>query len=110
MMVERAITRPITHLPTFVAEVDCEPHDINILPHMHSVKDVDKLFPTITAAPEPNNMGDFDAGGGDGGRLGKGGLGRQHPPLGRMHRKQTTFEDARALACGTRSSILEYQK
>ena len=48
-------------LPTFVVNIDCEPHDLNLLPHMHSASDIDKLFPTIPAAEETNNAKDFDA-------------------------------------------------
>ena len=45
-------------LPTFVADV--KPHDSNILPHLHSAKDIELLFPSIAAAPEPENSNDFE--------------------------------------------------
>ena len=48
-------------LPTFVADLHAAPHDINLLPHMHSTTDIDRLFPTIDAAPGVSNDDDFDA-------------------------------------------------
>jgi hypothetical protein len=47
-------------LPTFIADFDAEIHDLNVLPHMHSKADVEKLFPTITAAAATENVEDFD--------------------------------------------------
>ena len=35
-------------------------HDLNILPHMHSEADAEKLFPTIAAAAATGNVEDFD--------------------------------------------------
>ena len=46
-------------LPTFVAELEAELHDINLLPHMHTKVEIDKKFPTIPAAPGPRNAEDF---------------------------------------------------
>ena len=60
-------------LPTFVAEIEREPHDINVLPHMHSPELINKLFPTIDAASEGINVEDFVPEGGEGGRQGDGG-------------------------------------
>ena len=48
-------------LPTFIADLDAAPHDINVLPHMHSTDDIERLFPTIDAAPGVSNDDDFDA-------------------------------------------------
>ena len=48
-------------LPTFMANVEAEPHDPNLLPHLHSAVDIEKLFPTIAAAPEPANSRDYTA-------------------------------------------------
>ena len=45
-------------LPAFIAEV--EPHDITLLPHMHTAKEIEHLFPTIDAAPGISNDVDFD--------------------------------------------------
>ena len=42
-------------LPTFAVE----PHDPNVLPHLHSAEDIEKLFPSIDAAPEPANSNDW---------------------------------------------------
>ena len=44
-------------LPTFAVE----PHNPNILPHLHSATDIEKLFPSIDAAPEPANSKDYEA-------------------------------------------------
>ena len=46
-------------LPTFVAEIEAGMHDISRLPHMHSELEIEKLFPTITAADEPENLDDW---------------------------------------------------
>ena len=49
-------------LPTFpIIDIEAEIHDINILPHMHRKSEIEKLFPTIPAAPGPLNAEDFDA-------------------------------------------------
>ena len=48
-------------LPTFVVEIESTPHDVNVLPHMYSAKDIERLFPTIEAAPGAINDEDFDA-------------------------------------------------
>jgi hypothetical protein len=48
-------------LPTFVADIEAEVHDASVLPHMHSQKDIDHMFPTIDAAPRQDNDDDFDA-------------------------------------------------
>ena len=50
-------------LPTFVADDDDGPraHDPNILPHMYPVVQIEKLFPTIRAAPETSNVDDYVA-------------------------------------------------
>ena len=50
-------------LPTFVAEVEPLLHDIRLLPHMHPTKDIERLFPTINAAPGINNDDDFSPNG-----------------------------------------------
>ena len=42
-----------------VVELEAELHDIRVLPHMHSTGDIDKLFPTIPAAPGPVNSEDL---------------------------------------------------
>jgi hypothetical protein len=46
-------------LPTFIAELEAQLHDICVLPHMHSTSDIRKLFPTIPAAPGPLNAEDL---------------------------------------------------
>ena len=46
-------------LPAFMNDFEAEIHDINILPHLHSKNDIEKLFPTIPAAPGPSNAEDF---------------------------------------------------
>ena len=59
------------YLPTF--EVECEKaeaHDLDILPHLYSEADVDRLFPRLTApAPAPNvedwEPGEHEVAGGD---------------------------------------------
>ena len=48
-------------LPTFVADIESIPHDINVLPHMYSAKEIERLFPTIEAAPGLINDEDFSA-------------------------------------------------
>ena len=48
-------------LPAYIAELEAQLHDINILPHMHNRNDIEKLFPTIPAAPGPVNAEDYDA-------------------------------------------------
>ena len=48
-------------LPTFITEIESTPHDINVLPHMYSAKEIERLFPTIEAAPGAINDEDFDA-------------------------------------------------
>ena len=47
-------------LPTFAADYDDRLHDETRLPHMHSAEEIDKLFPTIPAAPEMPNVNDYD--------------------------------------------------
>ena len=42
-------------LPTYMAADVDKPHDASRLPHMHSDIEIDKLFPTIEAAPPPGN-------------------------------------------------------
>ena len=60
--IERAVTRfDDNPLPTFIADFNAAPHDINVLPHMHSTTDIERLFPTIDAAPGVSNDEDFDA-------------------------------------------------
>ena len=48
-------------LPNFAVDLDAAPHNINLLPHMHPTTDIDRLFPTIDAAPGVSNDDDFDA-------------------------------------------------
>jgi hypothetical protein len=55
-------------LPTFTAEARI--HDESRLPHMHSAKEIDELFPCIDAAPEVPNTDDYDPGKLDRGRRG----------------------------------------
>ena len=43
-------------LPTFAIE----PHNPDLLPHLHDVTDIEKLFPSIAAAPEPANSNDYE--------------------------------------------------
>ena len=51
-------------LPTFLATMECEPHDPDLLPHLHSADDILRLFPTIDAAPGPLNDNDYTVDGG----------------------------------------------
>ena len=44
-------------LPAFVVE----PHDPDLLPHPHPAEDIDKLFPSVAAPPEPANSNDYEA-------------------------------------------------
>ena len=94
----------IDPLPTFTTAVEDKPHDINVLPHMHSPSDMDKLFPTIAAAPEPENMRDYkmDGGvltegfehvGGNGGRRGDGGRGRQGQLRQTLETKERSLDE-----------------
>ena len=46
-------------LPTFYAEIEAGMQDISRLPHMHSELEIEKLFPTITAADEPDSLDDW---------------------------------------------------
>ena len=47
-------------LPTFLNSVACDvPHDVARLPHKHSAKEMDELFPVITAAPLGDNVEDW---------------------------------------------------
>ena len=47
-------------LPTFLNNVACDvPHDVARLPHKHSAKEMDELFPVITAAPLGDNVEDW---------------------------------------------------
>ena len=48
-------------LPTFAAHTDDIPHDETRLPHLYSAVDIDRLFPTIEAAPEIPNTNDYNA-------------------------------------------------
>jgi hypothetical protein len=59
------------HLPTFIAAAptftmangeidDQEPHDLNVLPHLHSRAEMDRLFPTIDAPPKGENIDDWE--------------------------------------------------
>ena len=49
-------------LPSFIATMECEPHDPNLLPHLHSADDIAILFPSIGAAPGPLNAEDYTVG------------------------------------------------
>ena len=40
-------------------DFEAELHDPKVLPHMYPKSEMNKLFPTITAAPEPRNADDF---------------------------------------------------
>ena len=56
------------HLPHFevtVAEIGEEPppHDVTVLPHMHSESDIRKFFPTLGAPPLVENAEDWIVGG-----------------------------------------------
>ena len=42
-----------------MSEIEAKLHDPNVLPHMYSEKDIEKLFPTIHAADKPKNADDF---------------------------------------------------
>ena len=46
-------------LPTFLADLEAQIHDIDVLPHMHSKVDIAKMFSTIPAADPPGNAKDF---------------------------------------------------
>ena len=48
-------------VPTYVAKFEAQMHNPEILPHMYSKAEMNKLFPTITATPEPRNADDFTA-------------------------------------------------
>ena len=47
-------------LPTYLNDFEAEMHDPKVLPHMYPKSEMNKLFPTITAAPEPRNAEDFN--------------------------------------------------
>ena len=47
-------------LPTFAAETVDSPHDQTRLPHMYPDDVIDRLFPTIVAAPEVPNVDDYN--------------------------------------------------
>ena len=49
-------------LPTFVAELEAQLHDPDVLPHMYPKVDIDKMFPTIPAAAGPQNAEDYVGG------------------------------------------------
>ena len=42
-----------------MSEIEAKMHNPDVLPHMHSEKDIEKLFPTIHAADKPKNADDF---------------------------------------------------
>ena len=46
-------------LPTFTVDMEGELHDISRLPHMHTPEEIEKYFPTITAAPLQQNTEDW---------------------------------------------------
>ena len=46
-------------LPTYMNDFEAEMHDPKVLPHMYPKSEMNKLFPTITAAPEPRNADDY---------------------------------------------------
>ena len=46
-------------LPTFTVDMEGELHDISRLPHMHTPEEIEKFFPTITAAPLQQNTEDW---------------------------------------------------
>ena len=46
-------------LPMFVTTKSDQPHDESRLPHMHSEHEIQELFPSIPAAPEPMNVNDW---------------------------------------------------
>ena len=50
----------IDQLPTFMNMYEAKIHDESRLPHMHSSREMSELFPTIKAAPEPDNANDHD--------------------------------------------------
>ena len=50
------------YLPTFVAEDDQEPkHDADILPHLHSKSEMNRLFRVLSAPPAGVNVEDWKA-------------------------------------------------
>jgi hypothetical protein len=48
------------HIPAYIADV--EPHDESRLPHMYSEGEIVRMFPTIEAAAERDNVHDYDDG------------------------------------------------
>ena len=52
------------HLPTFVTtdgDIDMqEPHNLDILPHLHDADAMDKLFPVLEAPPAGVNIEDWE--------------------------------------------------
>ena len=46
-------------LPTFTVDLEGELHDVSRLPHMHTPEEIERFFPTITAAPLPQNTEDW---------------------------------------------------
>ena len=57
--VDRAITRPTTFFPTSIVELEAQLHDPEVLPHMYSKVDIEKIISTIPAARGPVNAEDF---------------------------------------------------
>ena len=47
-------------LPAFSNEVEAQVHEIDRLPHMHSKEEIERMFPTIVAAPACENSDDWD--------------------------------------------------
>ena len=47
-------------LPTFVTDVDAQPHDIDTLPHMYPSLEIERMFPTIRATNGPANADDYN--------------------------------------------------
>ena len=55
---------PSGHLPAFIVAPDGEedhqePHDLNVLPHLHGRKELERLFPIIHAPPRGPNDDDW---------------------------------------------------
>ena len=47
-------------LPAYSAEIEAGLHDAERLPHLHSTAEIERLFPSIPAAPEQENLHDWD--------------------------------------------------
>ena len=73
-------------LPTFVVKNEPPPHDLNLLPHLHPIDEINRLFPTIEAAEAQGNAEDYVVKEATADDMGKVDSGGRHAAANRMRK------------------------